>query len=191
MAGRFDLRPLIQGVREGLRRRRASGPEPADWGARRVLLIAPGIVLVASIAVGGGVSAADPLLAGTALLIGGLLAAFSQLASWRERLLARERKVDRRRIRALDEAGAHILWAVVVSVGATVDLVILANLDVTNESPLWLAIAGRVLGAVGAAVFAYLALTLVLVTNLLWDAYQDGGDSSTSHSVGTSRKRSD
>lgn len=176
MSGRFDLRPLIRGVGSGLRLRRARGTEPADRKTRGVLVAVPTLIFLVDVVVGFGLPKADQVLAGTALLIGGLLASFSQLAGWRERLLDRERAVDGRRIRALDEAAAHILFSIVVSVCATLALVVVSNLDVIADSPSWLKVCARVLGAVGAAGFAYLALTMVLVANLLWDAYQEVGD---------------
>lgn len=175
MSGRFDLRPLAQGVGAGLRLRRPWGSEPPDKKTRAVLAVVPAAVLLTVLGFGLALPKADQLLAGTALLIGGLLASFSQLAGWRERLLARERTVDGRRIRALDEAAAHILFSVVVSVAATADLVALANLDVGAKTAPWLVLVARTLGAIGAAAFTYLALTMVLVVNLLWDAYQEEG----------------
>lgn len=180
MPGRFDLRPLARGLGTGLRRRQVLGAEPVDRRARRVLVITPTVVFVAAIALGLELSKADQLLAGTALLVGALLTAFSQVASWRDRLLARERKVDAVHVRALDEAAAHILVSVLLSGFTAVLLVVLANIDsdvaLAHQTLLWLV---RILSSLSVACFSYLALTLIIVVNLLWDAYQGAGSQAT------------
>lgn len=176
MPGRFDLRPLARGLGDGLRRRQVLGAEPAGRRARSVLIVVPLVVFVAALLLGLELSKADQLLSGTTLLVGALLTAFSQVASWRERLLARERKVEAVHIRALNEAAAHILVSVLLSGFSAALLIVLANLDsdvVLAHLPLlWLV---RVLSSLSAASFSYLALTLVIVVNLLWDAYQGAG----------------
>lgn len=187
MPGRFDLRPLARGLGDGLRRRQVLGAEPVDRRARCVLIFAPIIVFVAAIALGLELSKADQLLAGTALLVGAFLTAFSQVASWRERLLARERKVDAVHVRALDEAAAHILVSVLISGFAAVLLVVLANINpdvaLAHQTLLWLV---RILSALSVTCFSYLALTLIIVVNLLWDAYQGAGSQATVPAAKTS-----
>lgn len=176
MPGRFDLRPLIRGVRQGLRKRRDTGPEAADIRARAVLIGLP-LATAAVCAVSGLVlPKADQLIAGAALLVGALFAAFTQIAAWRDRILARGNATDAVDLRALSEAGAHILLTVVISLLATADLVVLANLDVEQENPdLILLIATRALSSLGAGAFTYMTLSLYVVVNLLWDAYEKTG----------------
>lgn len=60
-----------------------------------------------------------------------------------------------------------------VSVLAKAVLVVVANLGISTETRCAVVYAARVLGALASAAFAYLALTMILVVNLLWDAYQE------------------
>lgn len=176
MPGRFDLRPLARGLGDGLRRRRVLGAEPADRRVRGVLIGVPIVVFIAALVLGLELVKADQLLAGTALLVGAFLTTFSQVATWRERLLARERKVEAVHIRALNEAAAHILVSVLLAGFTAVLLIVLANIDtnvaLTHPALRWLV---RILSALSVACFSYLALTLIIVVNLLWDAYQGAG----------------
>lgn len=176
MPGRFDLRPLASGLGHGLRRRRVLGTEPADRRARGVLIVVPIVVFIAALALGLELVKADQLLAGTALLVGGLLTTFSQVATWRERLLARERKVEAIHIRALNEAAAHILVSVLFAGFTAALLIVLANIDtnmaLAHPALRWLV---RILSALSVACFSYMALTLIIVVNLLWDAFSGAG----------------
>ncbi len=169
MAERFDVSPLIAGLLSGLRKRRSSGDETADWPARLALfgipLVAAGLVLALSVEL----DSADQFLAAAAILAGALIAAFSQVASWREQLLRRRRRVDGVRVRALTEAAAHILVSILVSVAGSVAVFIAANIEL-HCAPLPVHVAARVLSAVIVACFTYIGLSLIIVTNLLWDA---------------------
>ena len=117
-------------------------------------------------------SHADQLLAGAALLAGALLAAFVQIASWRERILARHRRVDGVDVRALNEAAAHVLVSFLASLAVTIFVVVLANIDLYC-APVWVHVVDRVLSAAAAALFTYIIVSLVIVVNLLWDAFQN------------------
>jgi len=181
--GRFDARPLIGGLVEGLRKRRTWGDEPADRKARIILVGVPAAAFILTLVFGVELVKADQLFAGAALFSGALLGAFSQVANWRDRLLARERKVDAVYLRALDEAAAHILFAVLVSASAALALIVVTNVDLValhRHRPAVLVV--RVASAYGTAALAYLALTLVIVVNLLWDAYVGAGKASGSAS---------
>ncbi|MGA1813967.1 hypothetical protein VH571_16410 [Frondihabitans sp. 4ASC-45] len=122
---------------------------------------------------------ADQLLAGTALLAGALLTGFGQIASWRERLLQRPTAVTGSRIRALNEAVAHILVCLLVSLLATACVIVLANLDLTDARGVVIAVEVG-LSALAVAAFSYIFITLVVVVNLLWDAFrEEESDAST------------
>ncbi len=169
MSERLDPGPLIRGLLEGLRKRRQSGDESSDLRARLVLF---GFPIAVGVAVGSFqvvFSAADQFLAACALLAGALLTAFAQVASWRERILSRHRSVDQVDVRALNEAAAHILVSLLVSVVATIAVFILANLDLRCPS-LATHVVSCALSAVGAAALTYIAISLLIVVNLLWDA---------------------
>jgi hypothetical protein len=170
MAGRFDLGPLFRGVVDGLRKRRSSGEEPADLRARAVLLgvpVAAGIVVGFS---GTTLPAADQFLAAAALFLGALLTVFGQVVTWRDRLAQRLVRTDRLDERALDEAAAHILLAVLITLITAIALVVRANL---GENPCEGAVnvVARACAVVATAGMTYLVLIIWLVTNLLWDAY--------------------
>jgi len=141
-----------------------------------VLIVVPIVVFIAALALGLELVKADQLLAGTALLVGGLLTTFSQVATWRERLLARERKVEAIHIRALNEAAAHILVSVLFAGFTAALLIVLANIDtnmaLAHPALRWLV---RILSALSVACFSYMALTLIIVVNLLWDAFSGAG----------------
>lgn len=170
MSERLDFRPLLVGLIDGLRERRFSADEPPDRQARWLLFGSP---LLVGGAVGGFqivFSNADQLLAACALLAGALLTGFAQIASWRERILYRHRAVDGVDVRALNEAAAHVLVSLIASVIAAVAVFVLANLDL-HCPPLVVHVAACILSAVSAAALVYVAASLLIVVNLLWDAF--------------------
>lgn len=170
MLDRFNPRPVLRGVLAGLSRRSSNDDERPDWGARFALFGIPTVVAGVLIASQTIVDEAEIMLAAAALLVGALLAGFAQVAAWRERILARGRKVDAVRVRALNEAGALILMSIHVSVFAAVAVFFLALMDTKNITPpqSWVAV---VLGAAGPSALAYVAMSLVFVANLLWDGF--------------------
>lgn len=172
MSERFDLRPLVRGLRDGLRLRRARAKdEKPDHWTRVILFGIPAAVLILMIAFRVEFTKADQLLAGAALLSAGLIGAFAQIVSWRERILRRNREVERIKVRALNEAGAHVLVSLVMSVVVTVAVFVLANLTL-DCVPLYVHVIAWILSGISAASFAYVALSLVIVANLLWDAFE-------------------
>lgn len=172
MSERFDVRPLIRGLRKGLRKRRADvHNEVTDVWSRIVLFGIPALILVLMIVFRVELIHADQLLAGAALLSAALIGAFAQIVSWRERILVRNREVERVKVRALNEAGAHVLVSLVMSVLVTVAVFVLANLNAYG-APLYVHIIAWVLSGISAASFAYVALSLIIVANLLWDAFE-------------------
>jgi hypothetical protein len=178
MAGRFDLRPLFYGVLDGLRHR-GEEPESVDWATRSVLTGAPIAALIACVAFDVQLTSADQLLAGVALLAGALLAAFAQVGSWRERILQKRKNTDDDRVAALNEAAAHILLSIVVSLFAMAVVIVLANLD---PYAAWTPWTSRVLSGLGVAALTYLGLVMIIVVNLLWDAYgQEPADAAEDH----------
>lgn len=173
MSTRFDLRPLINGLLDGLRMRRAdAGREPVDVWSRALLFGVPGATFIWMIVSQVNLRNPEQLLSGAALLSAALIGAFAQIVSWRERILQRNREVERVKVRALNEAGAHVLAALVMSVIVTTAVFVLANLEVTSSSPLYWRVIVWVLSGAGAGAFAYVSLSLVIVANLLWDAFK-------------------
>lgn len=172
MSERFDVRPLIRGLRLGLRKRRADADnEIPDVWSRIVLFGIPVLILILMVVFRVELTKADQLLAGAALLSAALIGAFAQIVSWRERILRRNRDVERLKVRALNEAGAHVLVSLVMSVVVTVAVFVLANLTLTCV-PLFVHVIAWVLSGISAASFAYVALSLIIVANLLWDAFE-------------------
>lgn len=170
MPGRFDLGPLRQGLLSGLRHRATVGEERPDDLSRTLLWWIPLGAASFSFVFSFRLAAADQMLAGFALLAGAALAAFSQLASWRERFTERGLRSEGISSRALDEAVAHVLFTVVAAVAGAVTTGILANLDPQSRS-IWIEQLSRVVTACSMAIAAYLVLTLIIVVNLLFDAY--------------------
>lgn len=172
MSERFDVRPLIQGLLSGLRKRRVNEDnEVADIPTRLLLFGIPSTVLLAMLSFRVELENSEQLLAGAALLLGALIAAFTQIVSWRERVLSRNRETERVKVRALNEAGAHVLVSLIMSVVVTVCVFILANLSL-HCVELYVHVFAWVLSALSAGSFAYIALSLVIVANLLWDAFE-------------------
>ncbi|MDZ5145107.1 hypothetical protein [Microbacterium testaceum] len=178
MLDRLNPGRVLSGVFAGLRKRSATGQEKADTTARAILFGLPVIVAGCLIWSRVVVHEAELILAAVALLVGALLAGFSQVAGWREKILDRARPVDAVRVRALNEAGALILMSIHVSVLAAVAVFAVAIIDVKDESPEWLRWVVIVLCSVGPAALTYVALSLVFVANLLWDGFvNDEADS--------------
>lgn len=175
MTDRFSVLDLLRGHWKGLRNRTygKTVSSKRDLGAVSVLLGVPLIVLVAALWRGWKLSDSEALLNGVSLLVGGLLAAFGQMAAWRARLTRRRdgRTVSDRPARdSIDEAVAHILWAVFISLVELVLLVIAANTtDAAGSSP----------AALSAFIYAagtYLLLLLLLVLPKLYQAYDKAND---------------
>jgi hypothetical protein len=180
MPGRLDLRPLIAGALDGLRKRRVQGDEPVDGPTRYILFGLP--LAVGAVAVALRLQLADAGSVATAcgVLIGALLSGFGALGAWKERLLARDRDTEQVDLRALNEAAAHILLSVIVAMGATVTLTLAANL--TTKDPgttrAWIV---ATCGGIGIGALVFLSISLVIVVNLLWDAYTSTTPQRRSH----------
>lgn len=170
MLDRLSPRSIFRGVLDGLKKRSRNEAEKNDVWARLILFGVPVLVAVAVVATQTVVDKAEVALAAAALLVGALLAGFSQVASWRERVLARSKNRNSVRVRALNEAGALILFSIHVSVIASVAVFIVTLVGTPEPGTVarWCVI---VLGSVGPAALAYVALSLVFVANLLWDAF--------------------
>lgn len=177
MLDRLNPGSVLAGVLAGLRRRSPEGEEKADVGARIVLFGVPVFVSIALIWSQTIVANADVVLAAAALLVGALLAGFSQIAAWREKILDRHRTVDVVRVRALNEAGALVLMSIHVTVLASIAVFIVSLVEVKHLDA-WVRWVTIVLSSVGPAALTYVALSLVFVANLLWDGFtNDQSDS--------------
>lgn len=172
MLDRFNPSRVLKGVLLGLRKRSHSDQEKPDVGARLVLFGAPVIVAAALICTKTVIDEPEIMLAAAALLIGALLAGFSQVAGWREKVLERGRAIDKVRVKALNEAGALILLSIHVSVLASAAVFGVALITLPSESG-WLTWLAVVLSSIGPAALTYVALSLVFVANLLWDGFSN------------------
>ncbi|GEB21949.1 hypothetical protein [Brevibacterium aurantiacum] len=170
MLNRFNPGRVIAGVFAGLRRRSQTGDEKFDVVAFLVLFGLPVAVAVLLICARVAIDEPEIWLAAAALLVGALLAGFSQVAGWRERILERGRSVDQVRVRALNEAGALILMCIHVSVLGSASLLCVALIEMKDHAGWvdWIAVG---LSSIGPASLAYIALSLCLVVNLLWDGF--------------------
>lgn len=170
MLDRLNPGSLFRGVLAGLRKRSHNADEKPDILARVVLFGVPAAVAVVVVATQTVIDKAEVALAAAALLVGALLAGFSQVASWRERVLARRPGGSAVRVRAMNEAGALILFSIHVSVLAAVAvfIVTLVGTPAVENPARWLVI---IVGSIGPAALTYVALSLVFVANLLWDAF--------------------
>lgn len=113
----------------------------------------------------------DALVGGYSLVAGVLLAAFAQLASWRNELDKRARsrpKSDAPARRAVDAAVAHCLVGVVAAVFAAI-AAILSKLEV-SPSCLWDA------AAIGLG--TYLVLLIMLIVSAIFVGYESSVDDS-------------
>lgn len=172
MLDRLNSGSLFKGVLRGLRHRAKDGDavEKADILARIILFGVPAAIVTLLTITSTVVDEVDAALAAAALLVGALLAGFSQVASWRERILARNGDRNSVRVKALNEAGALILFSIHVSVLAAVAVFVVTLLDASAFEGLW-KYALAALSSIGPASLAYVALSLVFVANLLWDAF--------------------
>lgn len=164
MSARLNLGPLAAGVIDGLRGRRRIGMEPEDRGTKLVLFGVPIAVFIVSLLAGLELPEAGQLVPGTALMVGAMLTGFGQLAGWRARLTDSARSIDEVKMRAIDEAVAHVLASVLVAAVLTALLAVAANVStsVILVPVSSLAVAG----------LAYLVVSLFIVVNLLWDGYR-------------------
>ena len=176
MAHRLDLHPLIKDLAASISNRREDlANERPDRGTQIVLLAVPGLVGILVVAFRIELRDAGQLLAGAALLAGALLTGFGQVAAWRERLLLRPISISASRVRSLNEAAGHILVGLVISLVASLCVMLLSNLS-THSGPIWVHGLAVGLSAAAAACISYIAISLVIVVNLLWDAYKEDQD---------------
>lgn len=170
MSTRLDPRPLFNALTNGIRLRRNIGEEPEDRFTKLFLFGLPIGVFFASIVAGLKLPAADQVIAGAALFIGAMLAGFSQLAAWRERLTTRNLKIDGAKMRMLDEAIAHVLVSALAAAWLTGALVVAANSHYG-----WVNV---LMSSIAASTMVYLGVSLLVVVNLLWDAYRGANPAS-------------
>lgn len=109
MLQRFSPSPILRGLSNGVRLRKATGPEKADRPVRIVLTVVPLVVFTLCIFLRTDVHQSGPLTAAFGLMSSALLSGFALLARWREELTSRKLSVDGIRKRAIDEAVYHIL----------------------------------------------------------------------------------
>lgn len=186
---RFSQQPLVGALRAGLRIRRTGDgrDEAPDRLAIAILLGVPLLVIVVSVGLQLRLPNADLLLAAAALLVGALLTAFAQIATWRERLVASGLETMSVRIRALDEAAAHVLSSLLMSVASAVAVLLVAVASSAHLPSYLVWVDGSVLEvlqavrvgleialtAIAGAAFGYVAVSIVIVTGLLLDAYTE------------------
>ena len=172
---RFSPFDLLRAHRKALRNRayNREGESHVDAVAWAVLLLPPVAVFSASMWRSWRVTDPQTMLAGVALIIGGGLAAFGQLASWRGRLSDKagggaSAKPERD---SIDEATAHLLWATWVAVFTTPLLVVTAETTSDRFDSARLEWIPRVASALSFSLGLYLLLVLGMVVPKLYDAY--------------------
>ncbi|GIG41932.1 hypothetical protein [Cellulomonas phragmiteti] len=175
MTDRFSPAALVKEAWDSLRQRTVVGAEPHDWAARLTLLVLPAAGLGVSIWLDWSIRDSGSLIAGLSLLAAALFAIVPQFAAWRQRLTERARPSEGIAQRKLDEVVAHTLLAAVVAIGLVAIAVVLGNISTPVEGSLevvvpWVA---RILTGIMVGGGTYLILTMMLVVNLLFDAYRD------------------
>lgn len=169
MTDRFNPAPAFKGHYRALWNRKYEGEERSrsfDWWALVILFLPPVGLATACLIGGWKLDQVSPVLDGVALLTGGLLAAFAQIASWRDRLTARRtthERSDAARRDAMDEAVSHILVAVYLCLFDLALLVAAVNVG-SDQASRWTS---------GGIVFlsVYLAMVLLMVLPKLYSVY--------------------
>lgn len=173
MSDRFSPVALMVNAWGSLRVRSAVGHERPDWTAIVALAGLPAGLGVLSFWQGWVFRETGSLVAAFALLSAAQVAIVPQFASWRQRLSERARASEGIARRKVDEAVSNLLLSVVVCVLLTVLAVVLANIAPPSGPDDPLALTARLLTGVMCAGACYLVLTILLIVNLLFDAYQD------------------
>lgn len=168
MSDRLDPRDLFRGHKKALTLRTATSTQ-ADVAVRLLIYGLPvGLGIAAGIS-GFAVRSPDAILAGLALLVGGMLAVFVQLAAWRERLTDRAKLFEDSEAsdrEALDEAATHVLVAGFWSVLGIVAIVVGQSTTGEKDGSLVGVASGLVI-----AIGAHVALLFMLVIFKLYDSY--------------------
>lgn len=163
--------PLIRGHWKVLSVPAANLSVRSDRAARLTLVALPIALLVVSVKFKWTLKSPDAVLAGVALLAGSLLAAFGQVAAWREKVrdLYRDYTPSQAAIiqqDGIDETATHLLMAAYLS-GVEAMLIILGSNIAINQ-------AGAITGFMAAVVIslgAYLLLLFLLTVPRLYTAY--------------------
>lgn len=148
---------------------RAPGKPRPDIFTRAVLIGVPTAVVILCLVAKFELKAPEGLLAGLALLAGGLLGAFTHLSSTRVQLAEREHvwgeaeRVDRD---SIDETSAHLLVASYLAGVAAAVLVLGMNFGATPTG----AIAG-VWAAAAGGLMSYVLLLFLIALPRLYSAY--------------------
>lgn len=100
-----------------------------------------------------------------------MFAAFALIARWRESLSARALGIDKVPKRSLDEAIAHVLVASLTGILGAALTVGIAVLPTPNDDPT-LRLLAMFLTAVSLGLGSFFFLTLIMIVNLLHDAYE-------------------
>lgn len=178
MAGtdRFNPFPLVASSFTSLKKRhRNEALEKPDWVARLVVALIP-----LTGAIGAGYAAwnsqfavpADKLLAGVAVLAGALVASFTQVAGWRERLTMTP-GVEDYELRRLDETAAHTLAGAAAGLVASVLLmaVTLVPRPAVHEWEFWRGLYS-LLSGLTVFVTAYSGVLTLVSIPIIWGVYQ-------------------
>ena len=182
MTDRFDITPLVRAALGGMTHRAVLGKERRDWVALATLTLLPVASAVVSMFFGWRLRDAGSLVAGLSLLGAALLALVVQFAAWRGRLSERKKPSEAVARRAIDEAVANTLLATLTCVALAALTAVLSNISAPD--PTWTVIpaAAEVLTALIIGGCVYLGLILLVVLNLLFDAYQQATSDDASNS---------
>jgi ABC-type multidrug transport system fused ATPase/permease subunit len=165
---RFIPTQLFRGHWRALSDYRVS-PSAPDRTARSLVVGVPLLLGIIFFITNSQIAAPGALLSGVALLAGGFLSAFGQIASIRLRLTDRAERfstVDQSSRDALDETTAHLLVASYMSAVSAFILVLGMNFGVDS--------AGRIQGifaALGVASSAYVFMVFLIAIPRLYVAY--------------------
>ncbi len=149
-----------------------------DWVALGVLYGGPLLVAAFGYHAKWAVTNLDQLLGGVALLVGGLMAAFGQVASWRAKLteMQKAKPVSGASQRDhLDEATAHLLMAIYASIAFVVVASVAGNY--LPKEPV-VTVSSLVSGwtAVLVVIGGFICGLMVMVLSSLWTAYAESNE---------------
>lgn len=168
---RFSPLLLFDGQKRVLSDYRREKTKP-DMVSRFLLLGLPIVAMITVFFCSEGISSVETLIAGTAILAGTLLAAFGQLAAWRDKLTEyaeRYPNIDRLSRDSMDETVTHVLAAAYTSGVATILLTVSSVFELreANDDPLY----HGVFLALGIGFAAHAALSFLIAVPRLYYAY--------------------
>jgi hypothetical protein len=170
MFDRFNPAPLFRGHWRGLSMDNRDGTAVVakDVAARAIFTVVPVGLAITAFTLHWKLKSGSDLLGGVALLAGGLLAAFGQLTSWRQRMfdsMTYEGDAEASDRNMIDESVAHLLLASFMC-GVDAALIVI-GLNVAKRPDQ----IGGVLGALIIGVSSHILLLFLTSVPRLYSAY--------------------